>query len=88
MEILYTSDRVPDSSFFLQLRQIFPCLDQQVINPVTNELDYLHNVVVELNDDHGWTRHQIADWIETLSLDISRSDKYEHIDSTRVWSDD
>lgn len=27
--------------------------------------------VIHLNDQHGWTREEIADWLETLDVDLS-----------------
>lgn len=30
----------------------------------------LEMVVIDLNDNHHWTREQIADWLETLDIDI------------------
>jgi len=31
----------------------------------------LWNVIVDLNDKRGWSREQVADWLETLDVDIS-----------------
>lgn len=31
----------------------------------------LQTVIIHLNDHHKWTREQIADWLETLDLDLS-----------------
>lgn len=28
--------------------------------------DSISDIIVVLNDDHGWTRNQIADWVETV----------------------
>lgn len=40
--------------------------NQKVKCPVTGRQGPLSNVVITLNDHHGWTREQIADWLETL----------------------
>ena len=29
------------------------------------------SVVIHLNDGHGWTREKIADWLETLDIDLT-----------------
>lgn len=29
------------------------------------------NIVMHLNDDHGWTREQIADWLDSLDIDLT-----------------
>lgn len=31
----------------------------------------LENMIAHLNDRHGWTREAIADWLDTLTLDLS-----------------
>jgi hypothetical protein len=31
----------------------------------------LSEVIIDLNDNHKWTREQIADWLETLDVDLS-----------------
>lgn len=36
----------------------------------------LHNMVIHLNDDHKWSRENIADWIETLDIDTTEK---EHV---------
>lgn len=33
-------------------------------------VDILRKVIVHLNDAHRWTREQIADWLETLDVDL------------------
>jgi hypothetical protein len=38
----------------------------EVKNPVTLEDDELYSVIIYLNDSAGWTREQIADWLDTL----------------------
>lgn len=30
----------------------------------------LEMIIIDLNDNHGWTREQVADWVETLDIDI------------------
>lgn len=29
------------------------------------------SLIVHLNDDHKWSREQIADWLDTLDVDLS-----------------
>lgn len=43
------------------LKQIVRCPEKMCHNK-----DRLNHVIVELNDDHSWTREQIADWLDTL----------------------
>lgn len=31
----------------------------------------LYKIIIHLNDDHAWERERIADWLETLDLDLS-----------------
>lgn len=30
----------------------------------------LFRIIIHLNDYHGWSREQIADWLETLDVDL------------------
>ena len=57
--------QIPD-----RLRREFPDLrtpDQSVQCPECREMESLWDVVGRhLNDEHGWTREQIADWLDTL----------------------
>lgn len=48
-----------------------PGVDEMVKNPVHGGQQKLWNAIVDLNDKQGWTREQIADWVETLDIDIS-----------------
>lgn len=73
-ETVYTSTDDGRPSFFHELRAMFPCLDEQVTHPETGDREYVHSIVIDLNDEYGWTRHQIADWLEEIPVDISRSD--------------
>jgi hypothetical protein len=41
-----------------------------VEHPVLGERYRLQSVIMNLNDKCGWTRDQIADWLETLDLDL------------------
>ena len=35
-------------------------------HPVTGSVKSIHEIIIDLNDVQGWTREQIADWLETL----------------------
>lgn len=48
-----------------------PGLDEIVVHPVFKNKDSLRRVVISLNDSHRWSREQIADWLETLDVDIT-----------------
>ena len=43
-----------------------PWVGMKVIHPVTKIEKDLMQVVIDLNDQHEWTREAIADWVETL----------------------
>lgn len=43
-----------------------PGIHQIVKNPKTGEPTPLMECIISLNDSHGWTREQIADWLDTL----------------------
>lgn len=54
-----------------------PGVEEEVKHPITDRQKPLWNVIVDLNDRHGWSREQIADWLETLDIDISFGGKSE-----------
>jgi hypothetical protein len=52
------------------LRSTIPGFDQLVGCPECPWRQELGNVVIHLNDSHEWTRARIADWLDTLDLDL------------------
>jgi len=48
----------------------FPGIHEVVKNPVSGIEDTLEAIIIDLNDGEKWTRDQIADWLETLDLDL------------------
>lgn len=37
--------------------------------------DHLCNIIARLNDSHQWSRQQIADWLDTLPIDLTVQQK-------------
>jgi hypothetical protein len=33
--------------------------------------DFLSDIIIHLNDEHKWSRERIADWLDTLPVDLS-----------------
>jgi hypothetical protein len=51
---------------------------QNVRHPVNKADGWpLRKVIMDLNDNHGWTREAIADWLETLDININMQPKEE-----------
>jgi len=48
-----------------------PALLETVKHPLLGSASTLKYVIISLNDTYKWTRGQIADWLETLDVDIS-----------------
>lgn len=48
-----------------------PGVREDVKHPISGRQEMLWNVIVDLNDKRGWSRERIADWLETLDVDIS-----------------
>jgi hypothetical protein len=63
---MYPAKSAPDR----RVKQL-PALDEIVKNPVTRNTGTLRSVIISLNDGSKWTREAIADWLETLDIDIS-----------------
>ena len=53
-----------------ELARILPNVRAEVRHPVAKCPERLDRIIVSLNDAHGWTREQIADWLDTLDLDL------------------
>lgn len=45
---------------------LWPVEQTKTAHPVTGRLDILGFNITSLNDVFGWTREQIADWVETI----------------------
>jgi hypothetical protein len=57
------------------LHKLFPALKEMVTCPVCAKLDKdrssaLDRMIIHLNDEHRWTREQVADWLESLDIDL------------------
>jgi hypothetical protein len=53
-----------------ELARILPNVRAEVRHPVTSVTMRLDLTIVSLNDTYKWTREQIADWLDTLDLDL------------------
>lgn len=73
-----------------QLKQRAPGLDELVSRPCATECGFLRvavwDTIIHLNDIHGqensqhrtvWTREDIADWLDTLDIDLRVHNKKE-----------
>lgn len=77
-DIAYPSKNKGSSNFLKGLSNLFPALNQEVACPAPKECETVSgykqkvsSMVQHLNDSpHKWPRERIADWLETLDLDI------------------
>lgn len=59
------------------LREEIPALSEKVLCPCpscragSRQPSAISNIIIHLNDRAGWTREQIADWLDTLDQDLS-----------------
>lgn len=67
----------PDVGSIVQrnLKKLFPALSETVKCPKCATLDKscsrtLDRMIIHLNDEHNWTREQVADWLESLDIDL------------------
>lgn len=62
------------------LREVLPCLYQTVKCPACkkNYTAVMSEIIIHLNDEHDWTREAIADWSESLDIDISVKEKEDN----------
>jgi hypothetical protein len=62
------------------LAVLFPILERFVGDvkcPVCDDLGEHDSAIPHLNDDHKWTREQIADWVETIEAQYEQHAKDE-----------
>jgi hypothetical protein len=52
------------------LATVLPNVRAQVVHPTTGWTGALNSTIVELNDTQQWSRERIADWLESLDLDL------------------
>lgn len=52
------------------LAAILPDLEAQVKHPVSGDRASLRTTIVSLNDTHHWSRERVADWLDTLDLNL------------------
>lgn len=43
-----------------------PGVHTMATHPVTMKKMDIYSIIIDLNDNHGWSREQIADWLDTL----------------------
>lgn len=58
------------NSIIDELADAIPAVRANVKHPIENEQQTLAKVIISLNDSYDWTREQIADWLDTLDLDL------------------
>jgi len=54
-----------------QLKYEMPGLEEKVKHPIWGMDLTVERCIVNLNDSHKWSREQIADWLETLDVDLT-----------------
>jgi len=67
----------PDTGSIVQrnLKKLFPALNEQATCPACAKLDdnttgTIDKMIIHLNDVHTWTREAVADWLESLDVDL------------------
>lgn len=78
VELTWESDQ-PRPLHMGTIRDVLPEIDQiRVACPVQNcDLAHVERsstlfwMIVDLNDSHGWSRERIADWVDSLDVDLS-----------------
>lgn len=54
-----------------------PGIKETVKHPMSGMSDTIERIIINLNDVHKWTREEIADWLDTLDVDLSFKVKVE-----------
>ena len=59
------------------LTSLFPMIDKIIEFPcscgskVPEYKDTIHDIIIHLNDKHKWSREKIADWLDSLDVDLT-----------------
>jgi hypothetical protein len=48
-----------------------PGVQEHVKHPVTKSFQSIEYCIIDLNDNHEWSRDQVADWLESLDVDLT-----------------
>lgn len=56
---------------FSAMSRRLPGMRELVKHPVEGGFARLYTVIISLNDKHLWPREKIADWLETLDVDLT-----------------
>lgn len=62
---------------------ILPGVKETVKHPVTGGKGTIEAIIINLNDFHMWTRDQIADWLETLDIDLTFKEPPAKVEKTQ-----
>lgn len=72
-DFIYKNDPGPSPKPGLSLSSkaaTLPGVHTKVKHPITSRQTSIYSIIIDLNDDERWTREQIADWVETLDVDL------------------
>lgn len=61
---------IDKSPGFYESINTLPGVKEKSKNPVGGEISSIKEIIISLNDTYKWTRDQIADWLETLDVDL------------------
>ncbi|QIQ62985.1 hypothetical protein SEA_MOAB_107 [Streptomyces phage Moab] len=50
---------------------MLPGIKEMVKHPVSGKIDTIESIIINLNDVQKWTREKIADWLDTLDVDLT-----------------
>ena len=56
----------PRGACYSRVLQHWPITGNYVTHPVSGQIMLVMSAIRLLNDEHHWTREQIADWVETV----------------------
>jgi hypothetical protein len=53
-----------------RIAAVIPGINASVKHPGTQMAEPVRDIIISLNDQFGWSREQIADWLDTLDVDL------------------
>jgi len=66
------------------IEKAYPLLGSRAIHPVTNQVTFVHDIIVNLFEGSRWSKSAIAEWVETIEkkLDAERANTTSPADAS------
>lgn len=63
----------------MRVRERFPILAKETLNPVTHKVEEIRSIIWKLNDVSGWTREEISNWVERIENQLEQKETQRQV---------